>query len=212
MAILKLKTTEPVIAETFLVQSLEELSPTYAALVKKQREIHNEINQIRAETEAVKNEILEHKANPTVTPQQQRVAEILGDEIAPKAGAELPTRLQALTKRRSDLDAAQVELTRRISEERGRASRLVCDQVRDHHKQLVKNICEKLLVLHEAHIAYAQFTNALSAEDVAWTALHPMFPSLLGNPHDNQSRAALYLREAAQNGFISRDDIPKELR
>ena len=174
------------------------------------RHRNSEINTLVGDIAAVKTEIAERKLNPAPTPTQQRVAAILGDEIAP--GIDLPARLHDLSKRRGDLEAARAELARRLSDERARASRLVCDQVAEHHKRLVRNICQKFIALHAANVAYALLADDLNAQDIMWTFLRPMAPHWLGGPRDNQGRVAQYLREAAEFGFISRDDIPKELR
>jgi hypothetical protein len=124
----------------------------------------------------------------------------------------LGKRLSELRPRASDLRAAQVELQRRISLAKQRASIEVCNRIEPHYREVVRAMCERLRDLHQAQMAYHRLVDTLEREDVAWTRLVPMHPRFLGDPIDAQGRTALYFRDALQSGFITRDEIPERLR
>lgn len=196
--------------------SLVSVSPEYAALLRKQTEINIELAKI---TQDINDTMvgLSRAASEEAFMQKARVDAILdadpGDlSKVTEQKQVLGRRLSDLQQRAADLKAANAEVERRIITARNRASVLVCAQIEDQYREIVVAICDRLRDLHEASLAYQKFTDALTGEDIAWTRLGVMFPTLLGDPRDSQGRVSGYFREAARLGFITTNNIPETLR
>lgn len=205
MAVAALKSAK----REFAVPSLSEASPQYAKLVLRKEELH-------AERAATDKEIVRIAKALRTAPQvlhRAKIAELLGDQIP---GGETPApsreRLNELRQHIIAIDEALSLIETRITQERIKASAVVCDQVHDEHRRRVRDICFKLIDLREAMLSYSQLADTFNDEDIAWSRLSPMPLLVLGNPRDRQSAAALYLREAYKSGFIDQKELPEAIR
>jgi hypothetical protein len=198
------------------VPSLASVSPEYAALLEQQAGLTAELS--KAEQDINETIVrLTQVASEDALLKRGRIDAIL-DRVTgngtnqTKQQNSLGMRLADLQEHAADLKAALAEVEQRIVAARNKASVQVCAQVEDQYRQIVVTICDRLRDLHEASLAYQRFTDALTGEDIAWTRLGVVFPTLLGDPRDSQSRVGHYFREAARLGFITTNDIPETLR
>jgi hypothetical protein len=145
------------------------------------------------------------------TARDKRASEILdGSAVVEPTDSE---RLAAVSQRLGDLTRAIEMLTIKIDAEGRRASALIAEQISGVHKDLVSQMCAALISAHRANQKYHAFADTLNSERIEWGTLFPMQPNnLLGDPRDNYSGVALYLKEAAAHGYINADTVPLELR
>jgi hypothetical protein len=197
--------------------SLEDVSQEYARLKARRDELMAEevrlFNRSREFSSRARAGITTEKPAKTLTVQDQRVAELLGDP-KPKA-PELETLLTSLSgveHRRADVRAAIELLESRMAVERRNASAIVCERIAPEYRALVADICEKLLELYAAVGRYEDYTDKLNEKQIAWANLWPMplsFASNRGIRGAMPSDAVRYLREAARQGFIKPSRLPK---
>lgn len=193
--------------------TLRETSPVYATLTQQRDDLLAEQTALRVELIALAHRLDESsgEGSPGQNAAAARIASILG-EPSTQLGQSDRERYLTVSQRIADINAALEILAGRITSERMRASAIIRDQVEGEHKHLVADICAKLASLHEASAKYTEFANALNADNVAWSALEPMFPKFLSGPTDKNGNVARYLREAVLHGFISATSIPASLK
>src|SRR5262249_48250477 len=140
-----------------------------------------------------------------------KIAELIGDRLPDTA---IPTRerLAELQQHARALKEAVAVLEGRISQERLAASALVCDQVSEEHRRRAREISLRLLDVREAMLGYVKLVDLLNSEDIAWSHIGPAQVLALGDPHDRQSRLALYLRQMAEAGHLDATEIPEAIR
>lgn len=211
MNILKPKLKKPQTG-AFDIPSIASVSPEYVALVEKRFKVLDQLNALERDISSVMERMHQATATEAALLQQARVSAILDDEAgeAAECRAVMGKRISELQDRATDLRAALAELDRRINDAKQKASQVICGMIEPQHRALVLAMVDKLRELHEAHIAYWRFTQALHSEDISWTRLGVMHPNFLGAPTDHSGRAAHYFFDAARLGFIQREDIPKE--
>ena len=93
-----------------------------------------------------------------------------------------------------------------------KASAIIREKVAPRHAALVAEMANHMLALRQAFTDYLAFTGELNSKGIAWSALWPMHPSFLGEPDYSYSPVAQWLREAAEHGFIDREQIPETIR
>jgi hypothetical protein len=112
-----------------------------------------------------------------------------------------------------DVKQALATIDHHLRDARYAASALICDAVEAEYRARVASICGDLVKLYRSRKAYTEMIDALEIQGVAWSRLHPMQPTFLGDAHEtSNSRIALYLRDAEKAGFISQKDIPEDIR
>ena len=110
------------------------------------------------------------------------------------------------------VEAALEELRQQAIEEVLTASSTIRERVAPRHAALVADMAEHMLALHASFADYVAFTGELNGKGIAWAQLRAMHPAFCGEPSDPWSPVAMWLREAAQYGFIDREQIPEGLR
>lgn len=187
-----------------------DVSPEYRRLVAKRDELEAQ----RAELDKERREIIARLETQKGIPQQNiRVAALLGDEVEGVSTAEDRQRLQVVTTMQRDIEQAIHTIAARVAVERGKASRIICEQVKGDYDAKVRAVCLALIHLNQRHRELAELTDALDRADVSWTgSLYPMMPRLIGSPNDPQGMIAHHLREAVQYGFIDIEEIPEWFR
>lgn len=191
MAILKKKATD-----AFVVPSLAEASPEYAALLQKQAELQARQSTLRDQRREVEREIA---AQPvTTTRVSARVAELLGDE--PDSAPNLQRRLADVRGAERDVEDAIEIVRRRLADARGMASVAVCTAVRPEYARRVKAMVSAVSALQDARADYDALVDELVVNDIAWTSLKPMQPTFCGDRQDGH--LARYLRDAREAGYV----------
>jgi len=182
-------------ADVFLVPSLSEASPDYAALIAKQAELQARQSTLRDQRREVEREIA---AQPPATMRvSARVAELLGD--APNSAPNLQRRLAEVRSAERDVEDAIEIVRRRLADARGVASVAVCTAVKPEYARRVKAMVAAVSALQAAREDYDALIDDLVANDVAWTSLVPMHPTFCGDRHDGH--LTRYLRDAKEAGY-----------
>jgi len=181
-------------AEPFRVPSLEEVSPDYAALVAKHRELDSLRARLEAESADLRRQIAEDPA-PQVP---ARVAELLGDPVDSK-----PMRHQRLAEIRREIAAIETALPvlrQRMLAAKTMASVEVCRRVKPEYARRVKAMADAIQALAAARAEYDAMVDDFVAEDIAWTALKPMQPNFCGDRQDGHLQR--WLRDAREAGYV----------
>jgi phage shock protein A len=177
--------------EAFEVPSLETASSEYAALIAKRQELQDRYSELNAERSKLRKDIEAAKAAGG-----QRlsagVAALLGEDPVDSVTA-LTKRLREVATAMSDSEVAIEVLRRRISEERDRASKTVCDSIRQEHQRRLGVVCDCARALESAREEYELLMDALDAEDVRKDFLPPVRASFLGDRR--QGRVFYFLKE-----------------
>lgn len=192
------------------VPTFADVSPEYRRLVAKREELEVQRAELEKERKAIFARLEMQKGQPH---QNVRVAALLGDEVEGVSTAEDRQRLQVVTTMQRDIEQAIHTIAARVAVERGKASRIICEQVKGDYDAKVREVCLALINLNQRHRELAQLTDALDRADVSWTGnLHPMMPPRIGSPNDPQGMIAHHLREAVQHGFLRGEEIPEWFR
>lgn len=198
--------SKPAKAE-FIVPTLAEASPNYAELVARKTSLLD-AKQV-AHAQLVRDEAV-YRARPSQM--SEKVAVLVGDCAPGESAYPTAAKIREQQTNLAAIDQAISVIDKRLSAERGKASLVVCDQVREEHKRLVRDMCAKLMDLRESMLAYQTLADALNDGDVAWSPLSPSQLLALGHPLDPQSRLALYLREKVKDGFLDPTEVPVKIR
>ncbi|WP_339033788.1 hypothetical protein WHZ78_18450 [Bradyrhizobium symbiodeficiens] len=181
--------------EAFVVPSLAESDPSYAALVAKQNELLARQSTLRDQRREVEREIA---AQPATTLRvSANVAKLLGDEA--DSEPMLKARLAEIRIASRDLEEATEIVRRRLADARGPASTAVCAVVRPEYAKRVKAMVAAVLALQAARNDYDALVDDLVANDISWTSLVPLQPTFCGDRHDGH--LTRYLRAAKEAGY-----------
>ena len=182
-------------ADTFVVPSLADSSPEYAGLVTKQTELHNRYTELRAERAKLSHEIETEKAagGQRVAPD---VARLLGDPEDSVTG--LSQRLRVVATEMANIEAAQEILRRRVEEARNKASKVVCDTVRQEYQRRLGSLCKLLTEVEAKRESLHELLDDLDREDVNKAFLRPVMPFFLGDRRDG--KIAYFIKEAREAG------------
>lgn len=181
--------------EPFIVPSLSDASPDYAALIAKKTELQAKHSELTRERRTLEKAIAADTSRETPV----RVAELLGDEPGSKSLNR--RRIAEIASVASDIDAAIRVIDQRIRDAKGAASQLVCAATRPEYGRRVKAMVDAAKLLDAAHKHYDELRFQFEAEDVAWGSLIPMTPSFLGGSNEPDRRLARFVREAEAAGY-----------
>jgi chromosome segregation ATPase len=182
--------------DAFVVPSLSEASPDYAALVQKQADLYALQSKLNGERRDIQKQIdAAGDRGPRVS---ASVAELLGDEadslpMLQKQAGDIRNKL-------ADVEAALEIVRRRLTDAKGPASTAVCQIVKPEYGKRVAAVAKALEVLAVARAEYDDLRNQFESEDVAWTSLIPFSLNFLGDPRDGQ--IPRFLREAREAGYV----------
>ncbi|MDB5825744.1 MAG: hypothetical protein JWR21_4448 [Herminiimonas sp.] len=144
-------------------------------------------------------------------PVDLRVARLLG-EAPPKILKDHRGRLADMAQQSRDLHAALDLVLEQIRVEHSKAAAVVREKVSPEYRLRIRAICEAFRGVHAANLELRALTEALEAQGIEWSGLGVVAPRALGFPTDQYSPIAQYFRDAADLGFITRSEIPTELR
>jgi len=203
MALAILKSPPKREKEKLVIPTLDQISATYAGLTARKAELHAQKSKVEAEIAEVRKVLASGDTRP-----KSRLAALLGDMTTENSPEPSLTRLAELQALAEDLRQALVVLEDRIVHAAQEASGLICDLVRDEHRQRARGVCLKLISLREAMLEYLDLVDQLNARDIAWEQLGPSHLMALGDPRDWQSTGARYLYSACERGFIDANELP----
>jgi hypothetical protein len=191
VAILKKKS-----ADEFVVPSLAEASPEFAALLQKQSDLHTLQSKLIGERREIQKQIDAVGNNgPRVS---AGVAELLGDEA--DSGPMLAKQAADIHAKLADVEIAIEIVRRRLSDAKGPASLAVCQIAKQEYGRRVGAVVKALEALAAARAEYDDLRNQFDAEDVSWTSLIPMSLGFLGDRHDGHLTRAV--REMKEAGYV----------
>jgi hypothetical protein len=140
--------------------------------------------------------------------QAARVASVMEGQPFVSASARLNEVLQRITV----LDSAITGLYGRAQNELHRASRRLCDTVREKHDQIVKQIAIKMVEIHSISTEYFALLNAIEHQGASTGSFSQLNLRAISHPHDHYSMAGYFLRSVRDGGLITNDELPEVLR
>ncbi|MDB5575863.1 MAG: hypothetical protein JWR80_1039 [Bradyrhizobium sp.] len=172
--------------------------------------------RVTAEANAIDEErrkmVTDPASLPTPTdPSSVRIAALLG-EAPPVIIPEHRTRLVDLAQRSRDLRQACDLLAQQIRQERHKAAVEARLKLAPEYRTRIRAICEAFKAVHAANVELHALTGAMEDAGIEWGALGYVGPKQLGSPRNPYSPVAQYFKDAADLGFITRNEIPEALR
>jgi chromosome segregation ATPase len=187
------------------------VSDEYAALIARRDELDRQRFHLEAEQSRLHTEC--SRIKPATADQEARILALVDGRDVDEARPDSPQqRFTAVTQELNDLRKAQDVVRQRLVQARLNASKTICDQFAPEHQRRVRKIVDALLVLNDACADYAELADEFNDRDVAWSYLQPMQLTRYGQPNSSVCMAGIYLRDAAQRGFIDASEIPSKLR
>jgi chromosome segregation ATPase len=182
--------------DDFRVPSLAEASPEYAALLQKQQGLQQSYSDLNTERTRLRRDIEAEKAagGQRLAPD---VARLLGDDPTDSVTA-LSERLRKVATEMGNIESAQEVLRRRIDEARNRASKTVCDTVRQEYERRLGNLCKLLVDAEAARQSHDELLDDIEREDVHNGFLRPVHPHFMGDRRDG--RVSYFLKEVKEAG------------
>ncbi|MBM2715475.1 hypothetical protein JQK88_30575 [Mesorhizobium caraganae] len=179
----------------FVMPSLEDSSPAYAALIAKRLALNVARDKLQAERRKLEKEI----ALDTSTALRPAIANLLGDDEDSKSHNF--KRVAEIHREVANIDSALEVLRERILTERGKASRIVYDAVRPEYGRRVSAVAKALEAVQAARRDYDDLRNMFEAEDIAWSALGPLTLGWLGDPRDGH--IPRFLNDVREAGYYA---------
>ena len=198
-------------ATPFCVPSLGEASPKYQATVERLAEFRAEDERLRIEENVLWEKI---NLQSTGAPMDANARYVQGliDGVDPiLAGSSDRGRVETINRRRDDLKLAIRELEHRERNERGEASRLACEAVRDEHRRIVAEMVGAMVAVYQPWREYDAFIGKVNAQSVSWGHLGDFTPYFLGNPLDSQSMYAQFMNQCVTSGLLDAGSAPIEV-
>ncbi len=135
-------------------------------------------------------------------------------------GAKDVVRKQDLLQKLADVQHQKVVLVRAVELQRAivenarlRASEEICKALKPRHRELVRELAQSLVALGLVLVKERNFRESLFLADIAFSGhLRAMNVSEVGDPRNQHSAIARWLREAQEFKFIGDSDIPEEWR
>ncbi|MBB4427097.1 hypothetical protein GGD66_005673 [Bradyrhizobium sp. CIR48] len=188
------------------IPSLEEVSPEYAAGIKKAEALNERIRQCQYDYR----HLTDQKINGAHNNHEARVQAMLDDK-PPVPVSHIDTLLEdvrAVHDAASDALHIQTGSNAALGREAGRK---LCERLKPLHDSAMKEISNGLLAVHKGLVTLHRLRNGLLS---AGAGFHGLFnvsmPDDLERPLDRSSSLGDYFRAARANGFIK--SVPEELR
>lgn len=206
----------PAASTAVVVPTLEEAWPQYAVLVGKRSELEARRSEIDQELKKL------HKGTlpaALAAARTDRARALLGD-VEGGAGVLAPTRadiskrIAELNQEASDIAGALGMLATRIEAETNKASRAVCDRIRDGYSAAVLDVAQALTRARAAYNELTRITEDLEVNEVRWLGSLPQPTNLslfLGNRYRdvNLSAAERFIADAAAAGIVNPAELEK---
>jgi len=185
----------------FTVPALSQLSPEYARLESRDREL-------RQRLAAVISELDDLRISRAFNPSASRATSLV-DDVVP--GAPLPNsadRRNDLEQERRDIVAALELLNGRMSTERYAASRKAWLDLAPVHTGLVKSVVIALARALKAHTDLHKFRGAVNDANLSWGETRQLVATqILGDALDDQSAVRMFLKDAITDGFVTAKEV-----
>ncbi len=199
------------------IPHLEDVSETYAGLLKRHLDLSGRLGSINQAIQA--NEaLIRDRRRPSVEnvgrgPEvpNDRVASLLGEEAPKDITLPLEQETAQLRQQARDLQDAINVLAQRLTTARMEASAIICQKIEPDLRAILSELASKMAEVSHLALHYRRFAQQLNAAQIAWSDLDPM-GIRAGGVADRGSQFALWLNAAAQRGYISVDVLPQEIR
>jgi chromosome segregation ATPase len=199
-----------------VIPTLEEASPEYANLVSKRGELEARRAEIDREVDKLRKGTAPAALAAART---DRALALLGD-VADTATRLVPTqadiarRVADLNRERGDIEGALAMLATRIEQATNKASRAVCDRIRDGYAAAIVDVALALTKAMAAHGELIRIQEELEHNEVRWLGSLPQPASLnmlLGNRYRdvNQSAAERFIADAISAGIVTPHELEK---
>jgi hypothetical protein len=187
---------------TFKVPSLVEVSPEYREMLTLERELSQECDNARAQY----GELFEAQMTGQDPAKQSRVDALArGESVTyPESQQE---QIEQVRMKVADLEDVQHAMKGRISDARRLVSRIIVDRVTPEHNRLLKTACKHLADAIPAIKEYYDLRQAMVDGEIGVGPLFDLMPDFIGNPRNEDSDCAHFMRAAAKAGYCK---IPKE--
>lgn len=179
---------------TFEVMGLAEASTEYNGLIEKRQELEKNYRELNAERSKLRKEIEAAKAagGQRLT---AGVARLLGESAEDSVTA-LSLRLREVVVEMSDSEAATEVIRRRLSDARDRASKVICDGVRQEYQRRLGAMCDAARALEAARQDHDELLDGLDREDVRKDYLQPVRAHFVGD-----GKVGYFLKEVREHGY-----------
>jgi hypothetical protein len=184
-------------ADEFRVPSLADASPEYAALIARRNDLEQSYAKLNAERSKLHEEIIAAKAAGGER-LSAGVARLLGEESEGSV-TELSKRLRDIVAEMGNIEDAREVLRCRTSEARDKASKVVCDTVRQEYKCRLAALCDAARALEVARQDHDALLDQMDVEDVNKNFLRPIQPYFMGDR--GQGQVFHFLKQVSEAGY-----------
>ncbi|WP_172373797.1 hypothetical protein [Mesorhizobium sp. NZP2234] len=181
-----------------------EIEPKMQKLGIEKAALEEEGRQIQRKSD-------QHDMGVADAARQARIAAILGHRL-PEQPKPQRTRLHEIIERVGDIEAALAIMNEDAKVERKQAAAKILAAVEPVHRRLAETLGDALLKLQAANMALWRFYNDLDGDGVNIGRLGDFRSTRLGNPQDQYSAVPALLCELAGAGFVSKSQLPAEVR
>jgi hypothetical protein len=182
------------------IPNLIDYSPELKALEEKKQEIALAQQAKQRAIDEMHFAITNRKTTHGKAKTAGRVAELLGDEKPAEAVDR--DQLRALYEDKVVLDAAFIELDRRISQTRSSAGVDLANSLKAAHAEHVRGIVKPLTEAHSALVEYRRFKNEADSCGACLGVLSPMPDKLI-------DLLGTYFNDAVRSSHVRASDVPK---
>lgn len=192
--------------------NLSEVSPRYAAAVRKSAELAERANAINERLGSIGSDVC--AAQQRAFDRSGAARELLdADDLDLALAAPASTELDELAAERGKLasDAERIAQARLLCEQevsaaRAEASAIACRTALPEYRAMVGKLVDAVLEAHRLQVEIDDFTRALDLADVSWVSqLHPAPVEFLRYV-DHHAALPTWLRECRRFGLTSRKD------
>lgn len=214
--------TKKTVAEPIAVPSLRDVSPEYGALLDRRLELMNERDRLEREIRGIRRGKAPASLIADVSERRRvRTAELLGDLVAdaddivvgPKRD-EVDDHLGVLRDELEAVEAALTVIAKRLPTVQAMASQMICRQVAEPYKAIVRRLVDSMLDAYEAHAELSEVREQMEHEDVAYVSglPTPVATPMFGHARARDSRFANWVRTAVETGYLPWSDVPEALK
>lgn len=197
---------KPTVIPSVTIPPIGDISPALAEIEAKSAELGKEASELRAEALALSRDEEPEDADAA---RDVRVAEILGRK-PPTVQPRRSERMQQITVRLRDIEAAREVLARERETEKRRATSVLRDRLMPEYRKQMRGLIDALITANAAQVAIRGL--ASKVEDAgylsSWMDAHPARWMDIG-PTGNAGR---FVREKMAEGYIAERDVPEELK
>ena len=186
---------------------LTEVDKEYGETLANRLRLQAERRELVAEAGRLRADI----ATGTVDDHSARVAAVI-------AGAPLTSvdasqqRLKEVLGRITVLDSAIAVLYRKADNDNFRASKRLCDTVREKHDSIVRDLAAKMIEIHAISDQYFGLLNAIETQGASTVSFPQLNLRAISHPQDHDSALGFFLRSVRDGGLIQNDELPEVLR